>query len=192
MTKREIASLACKILAIYAFILSLSVVNGVLLTIAMASSSGGYGQPWFSGSTLLPALIGSVPAAIHFLCAFVLWRGGDWLAKHMVPDDSAVEEPNAGEVDWQKTGLSLIGVWMLANAAPQLLELGVRSYFDLNSLQVASTQIRSVDPLEFVGVVGRFVVGIWLFGGAPTILQMLAAPARWGRIEPREEVLGDE
>jgi hypothetical protein len=116
MSRREVASLACKILALWLFAQAAVQVAAVVIHVIheiywAAIGDAAYGWGEFS------AVIYSAPAVIMFAVGLFFWRGARWLAGKMVADDPApVTASSLTQDSVLSVALAAIGVWLLIAA----------------------------------------------------------------------------
>ena len=111
MTKRSIASLAIKLMAVYVLILS---APSILSLGAVLGPLGADSSLW--------VLFSAIVSLIIFLGAFIwLIRRADWFAQKIVPDDEsteAIDKLTLSEV--QAIAFSCIGLLVLSQTLPAL------------------------------------------------------------------------
>jgi len=192
MIKREIAALACKILAIYAFILSLGALSTTVwgvYTMYFSSAGGGGMSPSFGPIILVLA---SVPSALYLAATFYLWLSADWLASRMIRDDGTALDIVATPA-LRSAAFALAGALALVQAIP---ELGAAFAFIYSkSANMTRNGGFRMNAQDFVTPSIKIVVGLWLLAGAPSFFTMLLAPSRWGMTQPRgdrQSASGDE
>ncbi|MCK4624646.1 MAG: hypothetical protein KAV00_04990 [Phycisphaerae bacterium] len=119
MTKREIASLACKILAVYALLHIPQYLQGVYF----ALSSIIQGEPIFGDTSgvLLNFSIFLIPTLLYLAVGILLWRRSDALASRMVSDD----QPSEGQSTISGRAVSaiafsIVGLVVLVDAIPRI------------------------------------------------------------------------
>jgi hypothetical protein len=113
MTKREIAILSFKVLSIYAFI---SVIDKLPYILESLSRSGVIRE------NLLMIII---PPTILALCGIILWKGSPYLASILCKSTIIQEEPSASLKDIQAAAFSVVGLYILANALPECVNVMV-------------------------------------------------------------------
>lgn len=112
MSKREVASLACKILGFYMIIQGINVLANVLSVLAATPGQLGSGS---SMSIVIPFLL-------FFIFGVLLWFLSDKLSSIMVKDKTQLIGSFKLEAsDLQGILFSVIGLSLLGNALPKLL-----------------------------------------------------------------------
>ena len=111
MNKREIASLACKILGIYLIIQGTNVLSGVL-SVSLATSN-----PIANES-----LINVIFSLVYILFGVLLWFLSDKLSAIMVKGEhNSIEGSDLTVSDIQRVSFSVLGLYFLGNSLPKLV-----------------------------------------------------------------------
>jgi hypothetical protein len=120
MTKREIAALAFRVLALWVFAQSatgLSIVATGLVSL-LSGAFGKMDQP----SVLYGIAIGSVPPIVLFAMSAFLWTKADAIAIHLYSDEDTVQ-PSQGDApattDLLAIAFASIGMYILVLAIPE-------------------------------------------------------------------------
>ncbi len=162
MTRREIAELACKLMALYLFVNGLfsaeQLLVALLPTIGEAVS---FGFRWHRFAPFMTA--GSYVAAL-FAPAALLWWQTEYFARRMVVDDS---DPVTAR-EWNAETLTSIGFVVIGmNAVIQALQLlltlvisEARDYGSIGSLMGSQWGV------SFAIHVCHAILGIWLMLGS--------------------------
>lgn len=169
MNKREIAHLACRILAVYTILLG---IGGIpeLSTLLFVNSA-------FDWRSVLVQVITGVWPVVMFAIGMVIWWRAGIIAAWMVgydiqdhplePDDEPVRAS-----DLQHIAFSTLGLWALIDVTPRLVYnvgLAVFSYGDW--MLHVGTAWRSA--LSIGGVLAQVSIGVWLLFGAGSIVNLL-------------------
>lgn len=179
MTQRQIARLACKLLAIYAIIDALKYVEYAAYGFTSMSQYFEYNASFFVAAAIAISI--AVPI-IQIGAGIWLWRKAGVVAA-MITGHSLQDEEN--EPDAMPKGaaleqvhavaLSIVGVWILVDSIPQILSWMVTLLMSA-SLAANSTESevasRSVS-WDFVWLFARLSLGMWLLFGAPRLVRML-------------------
>ncbi len=111
MSKREIASLACKILGIYIIIQGINVLSSVLsVSIAMPNQMAH------------ESLINIIFSLVYIFFGVLLWFFSDKLSAIMVTGENHSNEGSGIDVnDIQRVSFSVLGLFFLGNSLPRLV-----------------------------------------------------------------------
>lgn len=178
MTHRQVATLACKVLAIWALIRAIDSSAAPLQTIITIWQymQRGVNVP----SNYWNILLNLVPLALHLIVAIWLWkRAGvvaSWMTGHDLQDEADEREstPRRADIDQvQAVVLSSLGVWVMLDVVPQIAS----TIFQVLLTWIASRgQIamanRVVDSSVWVWSF-QMLLGLWLIFGAPGITRLL-------------------
>ncbi|MHC4563021.1 MAG: hypothetical protein ACYS8X_09645 [Planctomycetota bacterium] len=184
MTKRELAALACKILAlwvVYRGILWLSVsVLSVFYWIVEMCSSGFHYVPmseWSGRYGVFSVLPGIV--AIGF--ALLLWKKANSLAARMVADESA--PPNLASADANSlltVAIVVLGVVLIVLSLPVIVTTLIWPFF-VREVPDAGSRWDSVYwHQSFWAPIVRITLGLWLVCGTRGIVRILARARTMG------------
>lgn len=118
MTPKNVATIACRLLAIWFFVQAMkdfaTAINGYLLmrSAYISAPPSPIGSPPFMQSPL-PFVV--LPSVTHLGACVVLWLGAPILAKNMTRDlETSTSPPSEGGASsWQNVGFSLIGAGFL-------------------------------------------------------------------------------
>jgi len=166
MTKRELAALACKVLALWILAKGVQDIVYVLMILRdMVVDVGDYGI----ARTLLSIALFSLPGVVPIVFAVIVWKKADSLAGRMV-------EPDEGQpVSYEISGNGLlaiaivaIGVALLVFAIPDL----VGAAWTWFAWSEASPWPRNPAPL--LRAIAKMIVGLWLIVGTRRIVRVLA------------------
>jgi hypothetical protein len=169
MTKREIAALACRLLAIYALIGAFDLMAAFAALVVSESMS-----PGFVGAPVPNALVTLIPAEIRLLVAGALWFFADGLAASMA---DAPDHPKAHIVsaDFRSVAFSVLGAFFLVGATANLAAMAIQVILPIS---VGSSQFF---PAELMRNLVTFALGLWLLLGARGIVRGVASLRNVGR-----------
>jgi len=159
MTKRDVLSLALKILGIYSIIFAVRQITNVVFALRMAG-----GQPssspapiWFLTGTVAPFFL-------SLIIAYILLRRGDLIALKLIKDDKDI--PSLSSMDWESLifilFLRIAGVVCLIRGLPQLSNSLIR----LRPLKEAQGLMSSSNLGSLISVIVLLILGIYLLLGA--------------------------
>jgi hypothetical protein len=111
MPKREVAELACRILAVA--ILALSVFQIIVVPVQIVIGLYDLMRGYRNTSTGFTLIGGSVSAVLHLALVCFLWTRSGWIASKIVPDDIGESHwPRIRTKDFQVAAFSTVGVVM--------------------------------------------------------------------------------
>lgn len=189
MTKREIANLCCRVLAVYALIQGIQVISEVMSLLGYV-----LGLPYGPSGLTLQYLTSAVGPALMFVFAILLWRKSGVVAAWMVGHDLQDEqhEPDAQRQlitarEMHMIAFSVLGLWVLVEAVPAIL--AVMSQFVMAEHDSASAPYREsvmqAYSRSLVDLICRVLVGLWLLFGASGLVDLLRRARNFG-LEERE------
>lgn len=111
MSKKQIAILACRILAIFAFMQAFSFTQLVAFQVDAAAQ-----MPEGRGLSTLSAI---APVVLLILFAVLLWVFAEGLAQLMIVDDNGAAEAKIVSEEFQIIGFSVLGLFLLVRAIPE-------------------------------------------------------------------------
>ena len=181
-SKREVAELACRILALSILALSVFqvIVMPVQIVMGLYGLMHGYG-PRLPGYSMLGS---SVSAVLHLALVCFLWTRSSWIASKIVPHEASDWQwPRLRIADLQVAAFSTVGVITLVNSVGYFCRsLGI--YFD--SL---SSPILPGSPLSFFSLLALewtlaslayAAVGFWLLVGSHRIVRFVRRLQQFG------------
>jgi len=165
MTKREVASLALKLLGIYAFILSISLLHSMMYTIAM--NSGQYAdQPGQSPNSALLAIGSGIPWLLLIFLGWYLIAASERLGRCIFPQATAEEKTSAlSSGDVQTIAFSIVGLLLLTKAAPGLFRVILWIWL-IHSGNFPRAAAKDQIIQSSVVLVVQLVFGLYLFLGS--------------------------
>lgn len=166
MTNKDIARLSCKLLSIYTLISAIKSLNYFVVLPFQE-----YGTGMFNIMIVLTA----IPSTFLFASGIILWVYADKLVKHLVPDkELAAGDPRRGLEDIQGVAFSVVGILILSDAAPKLMQV-LLSIVLLLKLQYAipNEWLNVTTITRSTGLVIQLIIGFWLFLGSRGIVGLL-------------------
>jgi hypothetical protein len=178
MNRREIAALACKILALWlltqaATLLVTTVVAIVTLASVLIAGQGRWNEAGLSA--LLGVLFGAGPTLVTAGIGVWLWKKANSMASRMVSDDPApVASAQATREDLLGVAYSAMGMFILASSLPELgktiAQLLVARGLGLQSYQMWQNPTWQ---FRFWGGLSQIAIGLWLLLGSRGIVRAL-------------------
>ncbi|HVP73353.1 MAG TPA: hypothetical protein VMS30_06410 [Phycisphaerales bacterium] len=188
MTYRQAATLACRVLAIWALFSAIELLAAPLqmvITIVQYISNGinVYSNYWYSLTSL-------IPLAVQIAAGIWLWRRAGvvaaWMTGDTLQDEPDEPDPTPQRVNMEQVQavvLSSLGVWVLLQVVPRILS----SIFDvlLTLIATRGQLARAGGRVEGSIWIWSFqlLLGLWLIFGARGITHLLKR-ARREAIEP--------
>lgn len=167
MTKRDILSVALKILGIISVMYAVEYINGIGMGLGMIFQQPGPGQNfnpyWFLGSMTLTAFL-------SIAIAYILLRWGDLIAQKLVRDDSAILA--LGSSQWERPifmlSLRIIGVVCLIKGIPELVR--VLSELSFRSKYQGIIRLSDIGP-SIIGAIVFLIIGVYLISGGKHLVE---------------------
>lgn len=122
MNKKQVAVLLCRALAIIALIQAVKFVQVALFPLSATEQ-----MPL--NIRILTVAASIAPLLLSILLALVLWVFAESLANHMVMDDNEESDSKTGSADWQTIAFSVLGLFILTDAIPDLMGAILNSLF---------------------------------------------------------------
>lgn len=172
MSKRDVADLACRILA-----LCLVVVNAQVIVLAPV----GFGMGVWEliryqefAHVAFGLICVAVPVAMLLWFVWFLWSRSYWIATKLVPDDANYGKwPHIRVRDLQAAAFSVVGLVALFTAV-QALSRSVGHYIDAS--RRPGSNVEFADWLGMEGTLAALVnaaLGLWLMLGSRSIVKMI-------------------
>jgi hypothetical protein len=174
ISKREVAELACRILAITILALFAVQIIVVPVQVLIGISEIMRGNRTTSvGATLLG---GSMSAVLHLAVVCFLWTRSGWIARQIVRDeDNASRWPHVRVVDLQVAALSTLGMLSLVYGVGYFCRsLGV--YIDSRFSPMFGTQLSVISWLAMESTLASLAyaaLGAWLVFGNRQIVRFI-------------------
>ena len=159
MTKRDVLSLALKILGVYSIIYAVRQISNLVFAMRMAGPqpSSSPAPIWFLFGTVAPFFL-------SLIMAYVLLRRGDLIVLKLIKDDKDI--PSLSSMDWESLifilFLRIAGVVCLIRGLPQLSNSLIR----LRPLKEAQGFMSSSNLGSFISVIVLIILGVYLLFGA--------------------------
>ncbi len=177
MTKREIAALACRVLALLGFINSFHLAGralGLLAEFLQGVSALNFPpqSPWV-------LVAGASPWATLLTFSAFLWTRADSIAAQMAPLDEA-EVVLDFNFSAQRFAVWLLGVYVLLDGLPRAAQVASR-FFGYSWRQSIDNRDWSVSGPDFLGVGVEVALGLWLVFGSASFVKLFGYLRRGGR-----------
>lgn len=158
MSKREIASLACKILGIYITIQGINALSSMVLLISTSPL-----DEMASG-----IFINVIFSFVYILFGVLLWFFSDKLSGIMTKGESQYKEGPGIEVsDIQRVAFSVLGLYFIGSSLPNLVAIVLTSSIREQAIPFTQSLLGSV------GVIARFIIGLGIFLGSQGLVGFL-------------------
>ena len=192
MNLRALAALSCRFLALFT---AISLIQSSSVFVSFFASALDARQ---SATITLPmALLQLAPVAGLILVALLLWTQADFIGARMVGenDESLVSAPT--EERWQALAFSVVGLFVLTRALPQLATqiaiLLAANSSTSNPYTDVFTRQSSFYAGIWISLAIEIALGLWLLFGARGLVFLLANIRNFGRDrEVRQEIESDE
>jgi hypothetical protein len=165
MTKREIAILSFKVLSLYAFI---RVIDNLPYTLYSMYGNG-------AKNPIIPnILITAIPPLLLVLCSALLWYMAPFLASSVYRSATFENEPNGSLPDIQAVAFTVVGLFLLASALPEIVSLIV-IYYTMWAADIGGKHalIRSIIVLLL-----KIGLGLWLLLGSHGLVKFIRSMQR--------------
>jgi hypothetical protein len=165
MTKREVASLALKLLGIYAFILAISSFHSMMISLAIGAQ---YTGTTSHDSTFFLLAAGSgIPLLLLIFLGWYLIAASERLSKGLFPQEVGEDKISAlSSEDAQTIAFSVVGLLLLTKAVPNLFRVMLRISSALQYKTLSATVIKTGIIQSSVVVVVQLALGLYLFLGS--------------------------
>lgn len=159
MNKREIASLACKILGIFIIIQGTNVLANVL-SYSIATQN----------TVAHESLINTIFSLVYILFGGLLWFQSDKLSAIMVTEESPSDKgTGVGISDIQRVSFSVLGLYFIGNSLPKLVSNLLSMYSLLNRQPESTARLL----LSLGGVITELIIGLGIFLGSQGLVNFL-------------------
>lgn len=172
MSNREISSLACKILAVFLMIQGISAIANVL-TYYIASPNLGVER----ASNIIAPLI------FYVLGGVLLWIFSNKLSIIMAKDETPSEFTEHSRItagDLQRISFSVIGLYFIGSAIPQLITV-LANFYSIDKQDFPISLLPNV-----IGSLSRLILGLVIFLGSQGLVNFLKALREAGVKENHE------
>lgn len=121
---------------------------------------------------------------LYIMLFLLLWYRSDWIARVIVKDPDAVfQKGKITAIQLHSVLFSVVGVFILANVIPQLIQIFLASTMDdANYASIYGAMLdfgikdiaptRSMMP-QFIGLGLKLIIGLWLLFGAKGLVGLL-------------------
>ncbi len=154
MTKREIAILSFKVLSIYTFIRVIDQLQYVFYYFQT--------EPFLQN-----LLIKTLPPLLLLICGGLLWYLASYLASSVFKSSLSENEPNASLADIQRIAFMVVGLFLIASALPELVNIVITS---LTLWVIGGKPVLIKLIIVFFLKVG---LGFWLLLGSHGIIKLI-------------------
>ena len=159
MTKREMASLSFKVLSIYTFIRVIDQLQYVFY--------------YFQNEPVLENLLTKIlPPLLLLFCGGLLWYLAPFLASSVFKSSTPENEPSASLADIQTVAFTVVGLFLLASALPEMVNVIVISF----TLWVIGSK-----PALIHNIIVLFLkvgLGLWLLLGSRGFVKFIRSTQR--------------
>jgi|GEM_PF-6673749 len=175
MTRHEIATLACKILALW--ILSQAILGTLTLPFAILSMLADvFNHRSFNDALKQLLVMGLVPVA-YFLAAWWFWALAPRIASRMVGEDTTpVTQPGFNQESAMIVACTAVGVFLFIPAARDLVNYLLRFFFDDNRF---TNEWRNLSwQAGFWSRLTEITLSLWLIFGSRGLVQFFLSMRR--------------
>lgn len=124
-------------------------------------------------------ILTALPSTLLFASGIILWLYAGKLANYLVPDKEPDKDPPSGDPqirveDIQAAAFSLVGLFILVDAAPKLIQI-LLNIILFSKLQhaIPSEWVNITTITRIAELVIQLVLGFWLFFGSRGIVGLL-------------------
>jgi len=159
MTKRDVLSLALKILGVYSIIFAVRQIPNLVFAMSVLGPqpSSSPAPIWFLSSA-------AAPFFLSLIIAYILLRRGDSMAQKLIKEDKDI--PSLSHMDWESLffilSLRIAGVVCLLRGLPQLSNTLIR----LSSLEEAQGVMSASHWGSLISAIVLLILGVYLLFGA--------------------------
>lgn len=155
MSKREIASLACKVLGIFFIIQGTNVLSNILLYSMATPDPIANERP-----------LNIIFSLFYIFVGVLLWFLSDKMSAIMVTGESNSNKGSGIEAgDIQRVAFSVLGLYFMGNSLPRLVT-------NLSTLSGSPNSITRI-ILGSVGGITEFIIGLGIFFGSQGLVNFL-------------------
>ena len=159
MTKRDVLSLALKILGVYSIIFALRFIPNFILWMSMLGS-----QSSSSPAPIWTLISFGFPIFLSLRIAYILLRRGDSIAQKLIKDDKDI--PSLSHMDWESLFfilfLRITGVVFMLRSLPQLSNYLIR----LGLLSETQRPVFTNNIGSLISAIVLLILGVYLLFGA--------------------------
>ena len=167
MSKREIASLACKILGIYIIVQGVNVLSSILY-VSVATSIA-TSNPMLN--VVNETLVNIIFSITYIIVGALLWFFSDKLSSRMVTkeNESIVKSIGMEVSDIQRVSFSVLGLYFLGGSLPRLVS-ALLSIYSMREMTPSATGYILRSSVE---AISEFIIGLVLFLGSQGLVNFL-------------------
>ena len=159
VSKREIASLACKILGIYITIQGINVLSSMVLFVSTSAAPNQMAHESFTNIIF---------SLVYILFGILLWFFSDKLSPIMVKGETHSKEVPGIEIsDIQRVAFSVLGLYFIGSSLPRLIFTLISSMRGLPNSYTGFTLLASVE------IITEFTIGLGIFLGSQGLVNFL-------------------
>ncbi len=165
VTKKEIAILSFKVLGVYAFIRVIDHLPYILDSM--------FGND--NGKATIPnLLIITIPPLLLLLCGVLLWYMAPFLASSVYKSPAFENEPNASLADIQTVAFTVVGLFLLASALPQIVSF-IIIYYTMWTTDIVGKHALIQNGIVLLLKIG---LGLWLLLGSRGLVKLIRSTQR--------------
>lgn len=177
MAKHEIAALSCRLLAIYAVLASFGV-----LPLALAPLLPTSGMIEIFGREPQFSWLAATPFSLHLVAAGFLWRGADFLARHMIKTATSPANPILiFDASARPTAFSILGAFVLVQALPKIGQMLVQLWLVVRQDPMLQRDMSGLTFPDFVAIALQIGLGLWLLVGSQGVVGLVQTARNAGR-----------
>ena len=165
MTKREIAILSFKVLSVYAFLRVIDNLPYILYSM--------FGND--AKKAIIPnLLITTIPPLLLVLFGALLWYMAPFLASSVYKSAAFENEPNASLADIQTVAFTIVGLFLLASALPEIVSFIV-IYYTMWATDIGGKRALIQNIIVLLLKIG---LGLWLLLGSRGLVNVIRSMRR--------------
>lgn len=166
MSKRDIASLACKVIAVFLIIQGISIMANLL--------SFYISLPIIMGMMEREPLVNMIfPYIFYLLSGIMLWIFSNKLAKHMVKEENGSDTAvslNIKSIEIERILISVLGLYFVGNSLPDIVAMLTNMYW-MREIPQASIRVLP----DAIGQITQFILGMAIFFGSRGLVGLVYA-----------------
>jgi hypothetical protein len=171
MTQRDIATLACKIMALWFYVQAVinwaGVLIGFFIALTQPSAHGGSTGNFLTQYAVISLTVGGA----YLMAGLVLWFGAARLASGMTKDDDALALPGITLDSAMTVGFAVVGAWWLVASVRDVTEQVIVA---LHSNPLDAPYWRSPDWLASIGsALVQLAFSLWLIFGSRGLVRLV-------------------
>lgn len=159
MSEKNIAKIACRVIAIYIMIKGLEQAF-YLFGIFYYKPSVIQG---FDRNTIIQMILGSIiPLAFYIILGIILWVKATKISNYMIDDDTENNKTNINVNRLQSAAFSVVGLIILVKLIPEILNFIPRLAYFSGDYIPKETIIWLEIKVSIIGIVIKFIIGLLL------------------------------